>query len=45
MDGFYLVQKSRASFSSLVTVVLYKASHITNMLQLVQKNLVCQQQK
>jgi len=40
MDGFYLVQKSRASFSSLVTVVLYKASHITNMLQLVQRNLL-----
>lgn len=32
MDGFD-VKKSPAPFSSLVTVVLYKATHITNMPQ------------
>jgi len=40
MDGFDVVKKSPGPFSSLVAVVLYKASHITNMLQLVQRNLL-----
>jgi hypothetical protein len=40
MDGFDVVKKSPDRFSSLVAVVLYKARHITNMLQLVQRNLL-----
>jgi len=40
MDGFDVVKKSPAPFSSLVAVVLYKATSITNMLQLVQRNLL-----
>jgi hypothetical protein len=40
MDGFDVVKKSPALFSSLVAVVLYKATHITNMLQLVQRNFL-----
>jgi hypothetical protein len=40
MDGFDVVKKSPNPFSNLVAVVLYKASHITNMLQLMQRNLL-----
>jgi hypothetical protein len=39
MDGFDVVKKCPDPFSSLVAVVLHKASHITNMLQIVQRNL------
>jgi len=38
MDGFDVVKKSPAPFSSLV--ILYKATPITNILQLVQRNLL-----
>ena len=40
MDGFDVVKESPDTFSSLVAVVLYKASHITDTLQLVQRNLL-----
>jgi hypothetical protein len=40
MDGFDVVKKSPDPFSCIVAVVLYKASHITNMLQLVQRNVL-----
>lgn len=46
MDGYDVVKKSPDHFSSPVAAVLYKASHVTNILQLVQKKLaVCQEQK
>lgn len=40
MDGFDVVKKSPDRPSSLILDILYKASHVTYILQLMQRNFV-----